>query len=616
MSSSFGVNFGGFTGQVMINGPMVPVLVTDAEGRFEFPIFPGPGQLQITVPSPWAGQAPTVVTTAVDGDTDLTIQMAAAPTMATVSGRVVDRDGAPVAGQSVCLGACSTTDSDGRYSFSVAAGQYTLSVSRYADVRDGFPTWYGLSGGSMTVSSDTVLDITLQNRFVRGQVVDADGKPVVGAWMQLGSPMSSSFGVNFGGFTGQVMINGPMVPVLVTDAEGRFEFPIFPGPGLLQMTVYPDSASGLGHFVVQDVPVVGDISLAVAVQFLDETAHSAAVPAGGSLSTDIEGDGATPADPVETKVTTPVAGEIRIEEGPITETPPPGFSFLTQQVNITAPLATVGDPIVITFQIDCSRLVGTCSAANVAVFRDGTLVPECTGTEDPCVSQREVIGNNVILTVRTSAASHWNLAAALPSDRDTTAPVFSNVPSTVTAFAISSAGALVDYPRPTAVDGVDGEVAVQCTPGPGTEFAINQTTVTCTARDGAGNQSTASFVVWVTYQAPTDSSFFQAPIRADGSSVFKIKRTVPVKFALTGVSAPLQNVVAHFYARKISDAASGTVVSESDPTVGEADLTFEYDPADGGYKYLWKTLGLSPGTYRLRVDLGDGVVHEVDASLR
>jgi hypothetical protein len=48
---------------------------------------------------------------------------------------------------------------------------------------------------------------------------------------------------------------------------------------------------------------------------------------------------------------------------------------------------------------------------------------------------------------------------------------------------------------------------------------------------------------------------------------------------------------------------------------GETDLTFEYDPVEGVYKYLWRTQGLTTGTYRLRADLGDGVLHEVNVSL-
>jgi hypothetical protein len=59
-------------------------------------------------------------------------------------------------------------------------------------------------------------------------------------------------------------------------------------------------------------------------------------------------------------LTSPNAGDVSITEGPITQTPPPGFSFLTQQIDIsvTAPAATAEHPLVLTFMLDASRVEG------------------------------------------------------------------------------------------------------------------------------------------------------------------------------------------------------------------------------------------------------------------
>jgi hypothetical protein len=57
-------------------------------------------------------------------------------------------------------------------------------------------------------------------------------------------------------------------------------------------------------------------------------------------------------------------------------------------------------------------------------------------------------------------------------------------------------GSVVTF-SPTATDDVDGAVAVICTPPSGTTFPLGTTTVTCTARDRAGNVATASFTVMV-----------------------------------------------------------------------------------------------------------------------
>lgn len=45
-------------------------------------------------------------------------------------------------------------------------------------------------------------------------------------------------------------------------------------------------------------------------------------------------------------------------------------------------------------------------------------------------------------------------------------------------------------------------------------------------------------------------------------------------------------------------------------------MIFKYRKLRGIYGYRWKTGDQTPGTYHLRADLGDGVAHEVDISLK
>ena len=59
------------------------------------------------------------------------------------------------------------------------------------------------------------------------------------------------------------------------------------------------------------------------------------------------------------------------------------------------------------------------------------------------------------------------------------------------------AGAIVTY-FPSASDDRDGVVAVTCNPPSGTLFPVGQTTITCTAKDKAGNVGTATDVQTVT----------------------------------------------------------------------------------------------------------------------
>ena len=154
---------------------------------------------------------------------------------------------------------------------------------------------------------------------------------------------------------------------------------------------------------------------------------SADVGAGGTTSTDDEADGATPADPVETSVTLPegVAGSVSIAEGAITQIEPEDFTFFGQQVNITAPAATADAPLVLVFRLDASIIPAGHNQATLQVFRNGAGVANCaaeagmSASPDPCIAARELLADgDVQLTVRTSAASHWNFGTS-----DNTAPV-------------------------------------------------------------------------------------------------------------------------------------------------------------------------------------------------
>ncbi|HKX48761.1 MAG TPA: sigma-70 family RNA polymerase sigma factor [Gaiellaceae bacterium] len=102
-------------------------------------------------------------------------------------------------------------------------------------------------------------------------------------------------------------------------------------------------------------------------------------------------------------------------------------------------------------------------------------------------------------TVRCSAgdASGNRGEASFPvTVVDTTAPTLV-LPSNRTVQAASTKGATVTYAA-SATDLVDGPVTPTCSPVSGANFPVGATTVTCTARDTRGNQSSGSFVVTVT----------------------------------------------------------------------------------------------------------------------
>lgn len=148
---------------------------------------------------------------------------------------------------------------------------------------------------------------------------------------------------------------------------------------------------------------------------LPEETTSQAVSAGGTLTSDDEADGATAPDPLETAVTSPVAGTVTIFESS-SGTVSTGYEIANQAADITAPpAASPTTPLTIQFTLDASQLRPGDSEHTVQVFRDGVLVPACVGSPtqaypDPCVFERVLLaGNDVRLGVRAGHASKWTL---------------------------------------------------------------------------------------------------------------------------------------------------------------------------------------------------------------
>jgi hypothetical protein len=139
-----------------------------------------------------------------------------------------------------------------------------------------------------------------------------------------------------------------------------------------------------------------------------------------TVTTDAEEDGATPSDLVETNLTIPtgVGGTVSITETSTTQQAPAGFSFLDQQVEITAPAAAPNNPLTLELRIDSSKVPSGQTESDIEIFRNGVRVGDCTGASDtaspdPCVSGRQQLTDgDVLITVLTSQASLWNFAIA------------------------------------------------------------------------------------------------------------------------------------------------------------------------------------------------------------
>jgi hypothetical protein len=232
-----------------------------------------------------------------------------------------------------------------------------------------------------------------------------------------------------------------------------------------------------------------------------------------------------------------------------------------------------------------------CDYAPISIFSLGTTTVTCTAEDK--------VGNK--------ATSSFTVAV-----QDTTSPTLIGTPSEITVEATSSAGAVINFIPPTANDLVDGVVEVVCDHESGSSFPLGTTTVTCTATDKAGNESSTTFDVTVSYSW----SGILKPINTDGSSIFKLGCTIPVKFKFSGTSAGITDAIVSLKVSKITDEIIGTeieAISTSSATIGSH---FRYDSVDGQYIFNLGTSELKAGTYQIRVEFGDGSINTINISLK
>jgi hypothetical protein len=102
------------------------------------------------------------------------------------------------------------------------------------------------------------------------------------------------------------------------------------------------------------------------------------------------------------------------------------------------------------------------------------------------------------------------------------------------------------------------------------------------------------------------------PVQAGGT--YKVGRTLPIKFQLTGASAGVTDAVIKLLVFKINNTVVGDAMDVESSSAATTDNLFRY--VNGEYVFNWNTAGLTRGTYQLQIDMGDGVVRAVNISLR
>ncbi len=136
---------------------------------------------------------------------------------------------------------------------------------------------------------------------------------------------------------------------------------------------------------------------------------------GDSVTTDTSGSGATAETIVQAEITTPTAGTVSITpvETAAQDSNFGGYSLFSEQFSITAPAATVTEPLVLKFVVDATQLADI-DPSEIVIFRDGQAVAQCLGSSvavpDPCVTAVTVLpSGDAEITVNSSHASRWSL---------------------------------------------------------------------------------------------------------------------------------------------------------------------------------------------------------------
>ena len=134
------------------------------------------------------------------------------------------------------------------------------------------------------------------------------------------------------------------------------------------------------------------------------------------------------------------------------------------------------------------------------------------------------------------------------------------------------------------------------------------------ACDLAGNASAASVA---DYRVVYDFGGVLQPINRDGSSVFKLGSTVPVKFRIMdGQGRSVCDPCAAITVARITSGVNGGEVEAVSTSAATTGNLFRYDPSAQQHIFNLATKSLAVGTWQVRILLSDGTQQAVKISLR
>ncbi|MCL4416528.1 MAG: PxKF domain-containing protein [Actinobacteria bacterium] len=108
----------------------------------------------------------------------------------------------------------------------------------------------------------------------------------------------------------------------------------------------------------------------------------------------------------------------------------------------------------------------------------------------------------------------------------------------------------------------------------------------------------------------------QPPLGIKNQKTFKIGRTIPVKFMLTDANGDIvENLSIKLYLAKIENGVPGSEIQATSSGKSNDGNYFRFSKNSERYIFNLSTKGFSPGTWRLKIDLGNGTIFYTDITL-
>ena len=239
-------------------------------------------------------------------------------------------------------------------------------------------------------------------------------------------------------------------------------------------------------------------------------------------------------------------------------------------------LSGTGDQQGVDPQLEASGLQYNGGYTQTIALLQGSPAIDAEASGCPSTDQRGVTRPDADVSETSCDIGAYETTYAAP---DTTAPTL-QLPSTITVSATSQQGAYVPYTvTATDPDNPSSQISISCSPVSGSQFAIGNTTVNCSASDPAGNSTMGSFSVVV---GPS--------LTASGASVQTVEgRTTSLVVATGTAYGTTGNLTATI---NWGDSSSST---------GTITLT-----SNGIYSVAGKHNYAEEGSYTLSISVSDG----------